>query len=160
MGLLRWANFTTLPGPPVTLDPLDTGPITSGGSTSRAFVQKGKAPFMRDASWYLGVKIKQSRLILSNRKQRRCFNVLLCHHDGKQYVCCHIWEVSQYLWILCDQSQKMGNIDFFFRIRGDYLHFYRLLFNKDRGFTEINVLVLTLTLSHTHGKDISAQCRG
>lgn len=69
MGLLRWARFTTLPGPPVTLNPLDTGPVdTSAKSTSPAFVQKGKMLFMRDASWYLGVKIKQPQLILINRK--------------------------------------------------------------------------------------------
>lgn len=68
MGLLRWANFITLPGPPVILNPLDMGPFALAESTSRAFVQKGKMLFMRDASWYLGVKIKQSQLILSNRK--------------------------------------------------------------------------------------------
>lgn len=68
MDLLRWANFATLPGPPVTLNPLDTGPATSAESTRRAFVQKGKMLFMRDASWYLGVKIKQPQLILLNRK--------------------------------------------------------------------------------------------
>lgn len=68
MGLLRWANFTTLHGPPVTLNPLDTGPVTSAESTSQAFVQQGKMLFMREASWYLGVKIKQAQLILFNRK--------------------------------------------------------------------------------------------
>lgn len=69
MGLLRWDNFTTLAGPHVTLNPLDTGPVdTLAESTSRAFVQKGKMLFMRDASWYLGVKIKQPQLILLNRK--------------------------------------------------------------------------------------------
>ncbi|KAA8579498.1 hypothetical protein FQN60_006591, partial [Etheostoma spectabile] len=63
MDLLRWVNFTTLPGPPVTLNPLDTGPVTSAKSTSQAFVQQGKMLFMREASWYLGVKIKQAQLI-------------------------------------------------------------------------------------------------
>lgn len=72
-------------GPPVTLNPLDSGPVdTAAKSTSPAFVQRGKAAFMRDASWYLGVEIKQAQLILLNRKWGRCFNVLLCHHQQRR----------------------------------------------------------------------------
>lgn len=39
---------------------------------------------MRDASWYLGVEIKQAQLILLNRKWGRCFNELLCHHQQRR----------------------------------------------------------------------------
>lgn len=67
-------------GHPVTLNPLDTGPLWRADSTSRAF--EGRGPLMRDACSYFGVKIKQLQLILSNR-QSELFNALLCRQDGE-----------------------------------------------------------------------------
>lgn len=72
--LLRWVN---LPGPPVTLNPLDTVPAPSAEWTTRAFVQKGKMPFMRDSSWYLGVK---SNTRNSSCQTERRGDALICYY--------------------------------------------------------------------------------
>lgn len=74
---------------------------------SRPFAHEGKVPVKRDASWSFSVKVKQPQFILSNRKLGRCFNVLLCHCDRKQYLWRHNWmEVVE----SSVQNQKIGNL--------------------------------------------------